>query len=59
MSKVIFEIIFNDGVILFVIGFGIYKFNGNEGVNVIMSVIDVGYCLIDIVYNYENEGIVG
>lgn len=59
MSKLIPEIILNDGITLPVIGFGTYKLNGNEGADAINSAIDVGYRLIDTAYNYENEGTVG
>ena len=59
MSKLIPEIILNDGITLPVIGFGTYKLNGNEGADAINSAIDVGYRLIDTAYNYENEGTAG
>lgn len=59
MIKSIPEITLNDGLTLPVIGLGTYKLKGNEGVNSILSAIDIGYRLIDSAYNYENEGTVG
>jgi diketogulonate reductase-like aldo/keto reductase len=59
MSKTIPEIILNDGLTVPVIGLGTYKLKGKEGVNSILSAIDIGYRLIDSAYNYENEGTVG
>ncbi|EKN70865.1 2,5-diketo-D-gluconic acid reductase B [Neobacillus bataviensis LMG 21833] len=59
MGKLIPEIILNDGITMPVIGLGTYKLKGNEGVNSILSAIDMGYRLIDSAYNYENEGTVG
>ena len=59
MSKAIPEITLNDGLTLPVIGLGTYKLKGNEGVNSIVSAVDLGYRLIDSAYNYENEGTVG
>jgi len=59
MEKTIPEITLNDGLTLPVIGLGTYKLKGNEGVNSIISAIDIGYRLIDSAYNYENEGTVG
>jgi diketogulonate reductase-like aldo/keto reductase len=59
MNNVIPEITLNDGTTVPVIGLGTYNLRGNEGVNAILSAIDVGYRLIDSAYNYENEGTVG
>lgn len=59
MSKSIPEITLNDGIILPVIGLGTSKLKGSEGVNSILSALDLGYRLIDSAYNYENEGTVG
>ncbi|PFO08347.1 2,5-diketo-D-gluconic acid reductase [Bacillus sp. AFS076308] len=59
MEKKIPEITLNDGLTMPVIGLGTYKLKGNEGVNSIISAIDIGYRLIDSAYNYENEGTVG
>src|SRR4051812_27747341 len=59
MVKTVPEITLNDGLMLPVIGLGTYKLKGNEGVNSIVSAIDLGYRLIDSAYNYENEGTVG
>jgi diketogulonate reductase-like aldo/keto reductase len=53
------EITLNDGLTLPVIGLGTYNLKGNQGVNSIISAIDLGYRLIDSAYNYENEGTVG
>jgi diketogulonate reductase-like aldo/keto reductase len=41
------------------IGFGTYKLNGAEGVEVIKRAIGHGYRLFDSAFNYENEGAVG
>ncbi|MFF2447381.1 aldo/keto reductase [Neobacillus sp. NPDC058068] len=59
MGSTIPEITLNDGITVPVIGLGTYKLKGNEGVNSILSAIDIGYRLIDSAYNYENEGTVG
>jgi diketogulonate reductase-like aldo/keto reductase len=59
LDKLIPEITLYDGLTLPVIGLGTYKLKGNEGVNSILSAIDLGYRLIDSAYNYENEGTVG
>ncbi|WML39490.1 aldo/keto reductase [Neobacillus sp. OS1-2] len=59
MGNLIPEIILNDGMSIPVIGLGSYKLKGNNGVNSILSAIDIGYRLIDSAYNYENEGTVG
>ncbi|ETI70517.1 aldo/keto reductase [Neobacillus vireti] len=59
MGSTIPEITLNDGIKVPVIGLGTYKLKGNEGVNSILSAIDIGYRLIDSAYNYENEGTVG
>ncbi|MGV9712076.1 aldo/keto reductase [Gordonia sp. NPDC003424] len=49
----------HDGFTLPAIGFGTYKCNGADGVDVITRAIDNGYTLIDSAFNYENEGAVG
>jgi diketogulonate reductase-like aldo/keto reductase len=59
MGNTIPDITLNDGMTVPVIGLGTYKLKGNEGVNSILSAIDLGYRLIDSAYNYENEGTVG
>ncbi|MCM3727015.1 aldo/keto reductase [Neobacillus cucumis] len=59
MEKTIPEITLNDGLTMPVIGLGTYRLKGSEGVNSIISAIDIGYRLIDSAYNYENEGTVG
>lgn len=53
------EVTLNDGSTLPVVGFGTYKMNGAEGVDGMLSAIDVGYRLLDSAFNYENEGAVG
>ncbi|WP_160718795.1 aldo/keto reductase [Bacillus sp. USDA818B3_A] len=59
MVKKIPDITLNDGLTLPVVGLGTYKLKGKEGVQSILSAIDIGYRLIDSAYNYENEGTVG
>lgn len=59
MSSIIPEITLYDGVKLPYIGLGTYLIRGNEGVNALLSALDMGYRLIDSAYNYENEGTVG
>ncbi|MBF6029314.1 aldo/keto reductase [Pseudomonas sp. P115] len=49
----------NDGTSLPAIGFGTYKLNGSEGVEVIRAAIGCGYHLLDSAVNYENEGALG
>ncbi|AVK64236.1 2,5-diketo-D-gluconic acid reductase [Lactobacillus sp. CBA3606] len=49
----------SDGLTVPKIGFGTYKLNGAQGVQVIDSAIDRGYRLLDTAFNYENEGAVG
>lgn len=49
----------NDGTSLPAIGFGTYKLNGSEGVEVIRAAIGSGYRLLDCAVNYENEGALG
>nr|WP_295970150.1 aldo/keto reductase [uncultured Bacillus sp.] len=53
------EVTLNDGMTLPVIGLGTYHIRGNEGVNSILSAVDLGYRLLDAAYNYENEGTIG
>lgn len=48
-----------DGFAFPELGFGTYKLNDAEGVDAIVSAIDVGYRLLDSAVNYENEGTVG
>ena len=59
MSNSIPVISLNDGLTLPVIGLGTYLLKGNNGVQSILSAINMGYRLIDSAYNYENEGTVG
>lgn len=59
MSISIPEIKLNDGMTVPAVGFGTYKLNGAAGVQAIVSAIDAGYRLIDLAFNYENEGAVG
>ena len=49
----------NDGQQLPEIGFGTYPLKGAEGVDAIVSAIEVGYRLLDTAVNYENEREVG
>ncbi len=53
------EVALNDGLTLPAVGFGTYKMNGAQGVDGLVSAIDVGYRLLDSAFNYENEGAVG
>ncbi|MDP9220603.1 MAG: aldo/keto reductase [Actinomycetota bacterium] len=48
-----------DGTTLPAIGFGTYPLRGEQGINSIVSAIDLGYRLIDTAVNYGNEGEVG
>lgn len=41
------------------IGLGTYKLNGIAGSEAVRTAIDGGYRLIDLAFNYENEGAVG
>lgn len=49
----------NDGHQIPAIGFGTYPLTGAEGVEALVSAIDVGYRLLDTAVNYENETEVG
>ncbi|HSE08052.1 MAG TPA: aldo/keto reductase [Nocardioidaceae bacterium] len=51
--------ILNDGHEIPAIGFGTYPLVGPQGVDAVVSAIDVGYRLIDTAVNYENEREVG
>lgn len=59
MSEKTLEIELNDGLKVPALGFGTYKLNGTDGVNIIKNAIDMGYRLLDSAFNYENEGAVG
>lgn len=59
MGTLIPEVTLNDGLTLPVVGLGTYLIRGNEGVNALLSAIDIGYRLLDAAYNYENEGTIG
>ncbi|MQS89156.1 aldo/keto reductase [Companilactobacillus mishanensis] len=48
-----------DGLVVPKIAFGTWLVNGAQGVNSIVSALNVGYRLIDSAFNYENEGAVG
>ena len=49
----------NDGNVLPVIGFGTYPLKGEEGIEAIVSALEVGYRLLDTAVNYRNEEEVG
>jgi 2,5-diketo-D-gluconate reductase A len=49
----------NDGRTIPAIGFGTYPLKGDEGIDAVVSALDVGYRLIDTAVNYENEREVG
>ncbi|WP_183100309.1 aldo/keto reductase [Nocardioides pelophilus] len=49
----------NDGRTIPAIGFGTYPLLGSEGVEAVVSAIEVGYGLIDTAVNYGNEASVG
>jgi len=49
----------NDGRTIPAIGFGTYPLRGSEGVEAVVSAIEVGYRLIDTAVNYDNEASVG
>ncbi len=48
-----------DGSTLPAIGFGTYPLTGDEGIEAVVSAIEVGYRLLDTAVNYENEREVG
>lgn len=49
----------NDGRTIPAIGFGTYPLLGSEGVEAVVSAVEVGYRLIDTAVNYGNEASVG
>jgi len=49
----------NDGRELPAIGFGTYPLTGDDGIDAVVSAIEVGYRLLDTAVNYENEHEVG
>ena len=49
----------NDGTSIPDIGFGTYPLKGDEGVNAVVSALDVGYRLLDTAVNYGNEDAIG
>lgn len=49
----------NDASTLPAVGFGTYPLTGEEGVDAIVSALEVGYRLLDTAVNYENETEVG
>ena len=51
--------VLNDGNTIPALGFGTYKLRGNEGIDAILSALEVGYRLLDTALNYENEREVG
>lgn len=59
MTQNIPEKLLNDGLKVPAIGFGTAWYKGAEGVKVLTDAIGAGYRLIDLAFNYENEGTVG
>jgi diketogulonate reductase-like aldo/keto reductase len=51
--------VLNDGHTMPALGFGTYKLRGNEGIDAILSALELGYRLLDTALNYENEREVG
>ena len=51
--------ILNDGRQIPAIGFGTYPLTGDEGIDAVVSAIEVGYRLLDTAVNYDNEREVG
>ena len=49
----------NDGTAIPAVGFGTYPLRGTEGVEAVVSAIEVGYRLLDTAVNYGNEEEVG
>ena len=49
----------NDGLVVPQVGFGTYPLKGEEGIDAMVSALEVGYRLIDSAVNYENESEVG
>ena len=49
----------NDGRTIPAIGFGTYPLKGDDGVDAVVSALEVGYRLIDTAVSYENEREVG
>ena len=49
----------NDNSTLPAIGFGTYPLKGDDGIDAVLSALQVGYRLLDTAVNYENETEVG
>lgn len=49
----------NDGREIPMVGFGTYPLRGGDGVDAVVSAIEVGYRLLDTAVNYDNEREVG
>lgn len=49
----------NDGNAIPAVGFGTYPLRGKDGVQAMVSALEVGYRLLDSAVNYENEAEVG
>jgi 2,5-diketo-D-gluconate reductase A len=49
----------NDDSTLPAVGFGTYPLTGDDGINALVSALEVGYRLLDTAVNYENETEVG
>lgn len=56
---VVFLIIFNDEYMMLVFGFGVVELLDDEIECVVFVVLEIGCWLIDIVYVYGNEVVVG
>lgn len=53
------DLTLNDGHTLPAIGFGTYPLRGEDGIEAMLSAVEVGYRLLDTAVNYENEDEVG
>ena len=49
----------NDNSTLPAIGLGTYPLKGDDGIDAVLSALEVGYRLVDTAVNYENETEVG
>src|SRR5690349_20572561 len=49
----------NDGTVLPRIGFGTYPLRGEDGIEAMVSALQLGYRHLDTAVNYENEAEVG
>ena len=53
------EFILSDGFKIPKVGFGTYKLKGLDGTRRLETALNPGYRLLDLAFNYENEGTVG